>query len=323
MWIGIDTSCYTTSFAAVGNDGSILAEERRLLQVKMGSRGLAQSAALFQHIREGKDIFTKGLQSALALCQPVRAVCVSSKPRPEDGSYMPVFLAGVQAAEIMGACFGVPVYHTSHQEGHVMAGIKASAMPDIPRFLAVHLSGGTSELLLVEKQPGGFAINRLGGTIDLHAGQLVDRIGVAMGEQFPCGPALDRMALVCREQAEPVKSSVKGYDFSLSGAETELLRRLEALRQNGAPAINKDAMAQAAFRVIATSLEKVVRRAVAETKADTLLLVGGVAGSQYLKLRLQHRLHKCCRLYFTPPNYSKDNAYGVALLGLEKFKLCE
>lgn len=43
--LGIDTSCYTTSVALV-EDGRI-AQERRLLSVAQGERGLRQSSALF------------------------------------------------------------------------------------------------------------------------------------------------------------------------------------------------------------------------------------------------------------------------------------
>lgn len=312
MIIGIDTSCYTTSIALVDESGNLLAENRRILQVAEGERGLKQSAALFQHIREGKDVFAACLRQAEP--EQVKAVCVSSRPRPAEDSYMPVFLAGEQVAAVLGAAYDVPVFRTSHQEGHMMAGVKTSAMPECERFLAVHLSGGTSELLLAEENPTGFDIRLLGGTADLHAGQLVDRAGVAMGLQFPCGMELDKLACAYQGAKHTLKSSVRGYEFSLSGGEAEVMRRLSA------GDVEHGALAQGVFSLLANSLAKVIEKAVEAENVGNVLLVGGVNGSEYLKGQLQKKLNRKARLWFAPPYYAKDNAYGVALLGLRQYQ---
>lgn len=311
MIIGIDTSCYTTSMALAAEDGSLLAESRRILRVDEGKRGLAQSAALFQHIREGRAVFAECLQNVQA--DQVRAVCVSNRPRPTADSYMPVFLAGEQAAVLLGAAYHVPVFCTSHQEGHMMAGLKTSGMPQCEKFLAVHLSGGTSELLLAAENAAGFDIRLLGGTTDLHAGQLVDRTGVALGLQFPCGMELDKLACAYTGEKHTLKSWVRGYDFSLSGGEAEVMRQAAA----GA---DKGALAQGVFSLLANSLAKVIAKAADAEKVSDVLLVGGVSGSEYLKKLLQKKLNRAVRLWFAPPYYAKDNAYGVALLGLKQYQ---
>ena len=192
MIIGIDTSCYTTSIAVVDEKGSLLAENRRILEVAAGERGLAQNAALFQHIREGREVLCSCLEKFDR--KDIKAVCVSQSPRPSENSYMPVFLAGVNDAKLLAAAYGVPVFYTSHQEGHLMAGVRTAEMPQADSFLAVHLSGGTTELLLVRTAETGFEVELLGGSSDLHAGQLVDRTGVLLGLRFPCGPELDKLA---------------------------------------------------------------------------------------------------------------------------------
>ena len=311
MFIGIDTSCYTTSIAVIDEQGNLLAENRRILEVEMGERGLAQSAALFQHIREGKNVFSDCLKD-LDLSN-LKAVGVSSKPRPKEDSYMPVFLAGENIASVLAAAYKVPLFKTSHQEGHMMAGIKASAMPIKEKFLAVHLSGGTSELLLVKSNNAGFDIELLGGTNDLHAGQLLDRSGVAMGLKFPCGPEMDRLALEYKGEKHILKSSVKGYNFSLSGGEAEVMRQV----QKGE--VENGALAQGVFALLGNSLTKIINKVVIEEDVHDVLLVGGVSGSQFLKEHLLKKISRNTKLWFTPAYYAKDNAYGVALLGLKKY----
>lgn len=312
MIIGIDTSCYTTSMALVDENGKLVAENRRILQVTEGERGLKQSAALFQHIREGRDVFAECLQQAVL--EQVKAICVSSRPRPQEDSYMPVFLAGEQVATVLGAAYDVPVFRTSHQEGHMMAGIATAGMPKCDKFLAVHLSGGTSELLLAAENSGGFDIRLLGGTADLHAGQLVDRAGVAMGLSFPCGMEMDKLACAYQGEKHILKSSVRGYEFSLSGGEAEVMRRLAA------GDVEPGALAQGVFSLLANSLAKVITKAVESECVHDVLLVGGVSGSEYLKGQLQKKLNRTARLWFAPPYYAKDNAYGVALLGLRQYQ---
>lgn len=312
MIIGIDTSCYTTSVAAVDMEGALIEEERRILSVPAGSRGLSQSAALFQHVREGREVLSRCLRK-LPLSH-LRGVCVSNCPRPLPESYMPVFLAGVNAAELLSAALDVPLFDTSHQEGHLMAGQKTAKMPPRERFLAVHLSGGTTELLLAETKETGFSVKILGGSNDLHAGQLVDRVGVALGLPFPCGQQLDRLACQYEGSCHPFKKAVQGCEFSLSGAEAE------AMRQISKGTVSAGALAKGIFALLADSLAKVILTAAAEEQVNTVLLVGGVSGSHCLARQLQKQLENDMGLYFAPPRYARDNAYGVALLGLRQYE---
>lgn len=311
--LGIDTSNYRTSLCLVREDGGIAAEARQLLRVKEGERGLQQSEAVFQHV-----LNLPNLSDQLGLLERrIVAVCASSKPRPVEDSYMPVFKVGEGLAKCLSVFLGVPYYVTSHQEGHIAAGEhSAEERPQSDRFLAVHLSGGTSELLQCERAEGGYQIEKIGGSIDLYAGQLIDRVGVALGLPFPAGPHLEALA---REAAGTfrVPAAVEGLSFSLSGPESALLR---AIANGTAPAAE---IARAAEQCLANTLEKVLRRAVEEGRGKEILLVGGVAANQYIRVRLKQRLqHRAvgAKLYFCDPAYSGDNAYGVALLGWQMHK---
>lgn len=76
------------------------------------------------------------------------AVAVSERPRPVEGSYMPVFRAGVSVAESIAAALRVPVYRYSHQEGHIAA--VCGALDESVRTVSFHLSGGTGEILATQ-----------------------------------------------------------------------------------------------------------------------------------------------------------------------------
>lgn len=316
--LGIDTSNYRTSLCLIDLDGRIVAEEKQLLSVEEGEKGLQQSVALFQHVKRLPLLAKNMTMDEKRLV----AMAVSRAPRPAYGSYMPVFLAGQMAAEMMAHFQQIPLYYTTHQEGHIAAGEYTMDQPlSTQRFLAVHLSGGTSEILDCTRVEGGYMINCIGGTQDLHAGQLIDRVGVALGLPFPSGPYLEQVAaesdLYPSDEEFTVPSSVTTYTFSFSGPEAALMRAIKGKQ------IPHAQIARATEKCIANTLEKSLRKAVGDGYPRDILIVGGVSANQYIRTRLIKRLtHPAVkgRLYFADPRYAGDNAYGVARLGLIQYK---
>ena len=184
--LGIDTSCYTTSVACT--DGkSIVFSKGTMLSVAFGERGLRQSEGLFQHVKQLSpllcDLFAAIDRSDIA------CISVSAAPTAEPESYMPVFLAGLHQAETLAAALGVPLVRTNHQSGHIRAALFGNeTLLNRDRFYAVHISGGTTDLMIVEphiSEP--YRIETIGHSTDLHAGQFVDRVGVALSLPFPAG----------------------------------------------------------------------------------------------------------------------------------------
>jgi len=309
IFLGIDTSAYTSSLALVDEEQNIIADERIILQVGAGKRGLRQSEAFFQHIKNLPFLFAR---LASHFDAPVKAIGASAWPRRVEGSYMPVFSAGFSHAEVLGSFTGIPLHSFSHQEGHIMAGIKGNeALLGRAEFLAVHFSGGTSELLHVRRQQGGFLdVSPALAGLDLHAGQLVDRVGVAMGLDFPCGPELEKMARQSSGENLPLMpSSVSDKGFSFSGAET----RARKLMAEG---ISYPDIALASLRCVANTLEKSILLESDKKGIKDVLLVGGVMANSIIKERLQARLEHPAvglKLFFASPGLSSDNAVGVAL----------
>jgi N6-L-threonylcarbamoyladenine synthase len=310
-YIGFDTSCYTTSIAIVDGSGEIILDHRSVLRVKEGGRGLRQSEGVFQHIKN-LGAFA-GLKNRLHGEIKIAAAAASVKPRPLPESYMPVFTVGENAARVAAAVAGVPFFETTHQENHIMSGLWSAGGPKEERFLTVHLSGGTTELLETVRNVSGFGVRIVGGTEDISAGQLVDRVGVAMGLPFPCGPHLERLANEAEKDDLPVeiRCFARGTSTSFSGQETYAKKLLEAGE-------NRARVARAVFFCIARSLAAVIAEACSVLEVNDVLMVGGVSSNKYIRKYLEQNLS--CRLYFPKAEYCSDNAVGTALIAMQRYK---
>lgn len=299
--LGLDTSNYTTSVAVF--DGVWGENAGRLLDVPAGALGLRQNDALFQHVRR-----LPGLIHQLAergLLDEVFAVGASTRPRAVEGSYMPCFLAGEGQGRGMADVLGVPFVEVSHQQGHLAAAAwSAGHMELLDRpFLAWHLSGGTTELLRVSAEGADLRAERIGGTTDISAGQLIDRTGGLLGLTFPAGKALDGLAGQERGGGKYFPVKLCGLDFSLSGVENQI----KALAERGEAA---ETIAFFAVETVAQTVCRVTAEAQERFPGLPVLCSGGVASNS----RLRRVLTDQCGAFFAQPCYSTDNAMGVAIL---------
>ena len=366
VYLGIDTSCYTTSVAIIDEAGALLGEARQILSVRPGRCGLQQSEMVFQHTRnlprlmeeavgqvigcvktgagsvanglavaeEASTAGPSGLAGLVAVGYELAAIGVSGYPRPLEGSYMPAFLAGLSVARSVAAVTGAQVEVISHQENHLEAGLWSAGGPDVDRFLLLHASGGTTDVLLAERQQNGrYRITEVGGSMDLHAGQFVDRIGVALGLQFPTGPALEALAEKALARTAEVSASVseqsvasvseagagaapmvelpvsvRKLQVSLSGPCTAALRKLEAGAEPAALALGVE-------HALAETFARVLRNGAQEYRVRDVLLVGGVGSNNYIRQHVERKLAKLrypVRLWVPEGRFSCDNATGCA-----------
>lgn len=303
VYLGIDTSCYTTSAAVLDEAGKLIGEGRKILDVKPGRCGLQQSEMVFQHTRNLPYILEGILQGK---DYELVAIGVSGYPRPIENSYMPAFLAGSGVARTLAAATGAKLHIISHQENHLEAGVWSAGGPEAERFLLLHASGGTTDLLLAERQANGrFNLTEVGGSIDLHAGQFIDRIGVALGLKFPTGPELEKLAATAEQMVElPV--SVRKLNASLSGPATAALRKLEAGADGAALALGVQ-------YALAETFTRMLRNGAAEYNVHAVLLVGGVASNTYIRNHVTEKLAKRRVSVWVPEaRFSCDNATGCA-----------
>ncbi|HWR45212.1 O-sialoglycoprotein endopeptidase [Sporomusa sp.] len=309
--LGIDTSCYTTSVAILNELGQLVADCRRILKVKAGSRGLQQSEMVFQHTRNMPELFA---EACCNIPRPVsfKSIGVSAFPRPLPDSYMPAFLVGEGYAKALAFSHNVPLYRISHQENHVFAGIWSAGGPKSANFLAVHLSGGTTEIVRVSSD-GSLTNSRrlsleiIGCSQDIHAGQLVDRVGVLLGLPFPAGPQLEALAASHHDQAVSIPVCVREAAVSFTGPETHV-------RKLVAQGTDAGAIAAGVELSIAKAVMAMVKYAVKSTGLTEVLLVGGVMANRFIRHYLLEHLERpgVARLYFPDNIYSPDNATGAA-----------
>lgn len=298
--LGLDTSNYTTSVALF--DGTAGENVGRLLDVPAGTLGLRQSDALFQHVKRLPELFDALRERGLL--RGIEAVGASTRPRAVEGSYMPCFLAGESFGRALSASLNIPYFAVSHQQGHLAAAAWSAGRPDLldGPFLAWHLSGGTTELLLAEPEGCNVRAERIGGTSDISAGQLIDRAGILLGLPFPAGRAVDGLS---READKNLNFNVKvnGLTFSLSGVEN----KVKALAEQGERPEN-------IARFTLATVTSAVRRATATARKQypglPVLCSGGVASNRMLR----DQLTEFCGGIFAEPRYSTDNAMGTAIL---------
>ena len=297
--LGIDTSNYTTSIAFF--DGSGGENCSKLLPVKQGELGLRQSDAVFAHIKSLPELSGR-LFSHLQAAN-ITAVGVSTRPRAVEGSYMPCFLVGYSHAKLLADALNVPLIEVSHQQGHVAASLWSAGHMELMSqpHLAWHLSGGTTELLMVEPAGKNVICTKIGGTSDISAGQLIDRTGQLLQLPFPSGKHLDALS---QEAVGTDLFKVKCADmtFSLSGVQNKVQQYHE---KNGIPAET----AAYALRCVAFAVFQATKQALDLHPGLPVVFSGGVASNTMLRQVLEP-----LNPIFAQPQYSTDNAMGVAVL---------
>lgn len=305
MYIGFDTSNYTTSLAVF--DGKQMINKRKLLTVKDGERGLRQSDAVFQHTANMPELIAD-----IDLADyTIDSVAVSSRPRNINGSYMPCFLVGVSNAVAVSKFSNVPLYKTSHQVGHILAGLYSIDRLDLINkpFIAFHISGGTTEALLVEPDTVELITAKIiAQSSDLKAGQAIDRAGVMMGLTFPCGRELDRLSLLSHKEYK-IKPSMNGLDCSLSGVENKAKKMFD-------DGESFEDISKFVLTYIANSIDEMTKLIIEKYGNLPIMFVGGVMSNTLMR----ERITKKYNAYFAKPDLSCDNACGVAIYAYLKDK---
>lgn len=307
-FLGIDTSNYTTSCAVYDYDGTVI-QKKKLLPVKDGELGLRQSDAVFHHTVQVPEL----MEQLFSECETeISAVGVSDAPRRQKGSYMPCFLAGVNAARSICAVSGKPLYRFSHQQGHVAAAVYSvgDEMLLERQFLAFHVSGGTTDALLISPDKDEIIkAQMLASSLDLKAGQAVDRVGVMLGFPFPAGRFVDELALKSDKKYK-INVKLKDGNCCLSGVENkcrDMLNKGES----------KEDICRYCIDYIMTALSKMAEYQLNIYGDMPIIFAGGVMSSKVISSALSKKFGA----YFAKSEFSCDNAAGIAYLtGLKSRK---
>lgn len=326
FFLGIDTSNYKTSVSLLDHQGALFFQKSELLEVKKGECGLRQSTAYFNHGRRLPSFLKEGLDCMREKCPEgkIRAVALSFRPRNVEKSYMPVFLAGLEAGVNIGNALNIPVYGFSHQEGHIHSVISgtlnehpAVEEPEKP-FIFFHISGGTTEALLCSLDGIHYSAEIAGGTKDISLGQLLDRAGVQAGFPFPAGKYLDQLALAAPVTVKPSKVRIRDGWFNLSGQETQVRKKITPDDCSCVPGI---------FHMISELLAEEAFFLCNKYGIIDLVIAGGVGASKYLRTNVPKELEGLPgmrkattetigpRIHWGSPELSGDNGSGIAGLG--------
>lgn len=309
--LGIDTSNYTTSVALYDTVSGEIRQEKLLLPVKNGELGLRQSDAVFHHTKQLPIVIGRLFGN---ISEVPDAVGVSVRPRNIDGSYMPCFLCGEGLAESISAVNKIPLYKTSHQVGHILAALYSAKKLELvnERFIAFHVSGGTTDCLLVQPDKENILnITEIGTSLDLKAGQAVDRVGVMLGLQFPCGKQLEELAEKSTEKFK-IKSVLRDGSCSLSGVENKCKKILD----DGVP---YDDIAMYCLQYIYSAIRGMTQYALEEYGSIPIVFAGGVMSNKIIRKQLENEF----KAYFAEPEFSCDNGAGTAVfadLSIRRFR---
>ena len=308
IFLGIDTSNYTTSTAIFDSNTGKFFQQKRLLPVKPGELGLRQSDAVFHHTAQLHLLFSELVKDIDS--KDIAAIGASSRPRPVDGSYMPCFTVGENTAKSLSSALKVPLYTFSHQEGHIAAALYDSKSENLftEKFLAFHVSGGTTEAVIAKGSGYGFSLDLAAKSLDLNAGQAIDRVGLMLGLKFPCGAELEKLALQNTKKIS-VRPTLKECDCCLSGLEN-ICRRL--LENNE----SKEYIAAYCIEYIRKTLSLMTDKLLLKYGTMPVLYAGGVMSDSIIQNSFKEKYNAA----FAQPSLSSDNAVGVAYLAYRKYK---
>jgi N6-L-threonylcarbamoyladenine synthase len=323
--LGIDTSNYTTSVAIVDDEKRIIFDDRIILSVKSGERGLRQNEAIFQHINNISTLIDKAFYDLDKSF--IKSVGYSNKPRNLIGSYMPTFNVGTSCANIISKTLNLPLFKFSHQDGHIEAALINQNFQYDQSFIAFHISGGTTEILNISNFSNEGFINKIiGGSKDISYGQLIDRVGVMLDFIFPCGSSMEELLINNRKENtnsetlsnNPIgsikKIHLENNYVNLSGVENTFQKLISSNKYTKEDIISK------LFSIISESLINQILGSIEISGLNKIVLAGGVFSNSYLRKSIENSKINNCSFYFGDPNLCSDNAVGIALLSKHCFK---
>lgn len=302
-FLGIDTSNYTTSAALYISEENKIIQQKMLLPVRDGQLGLRQSDAVFHHTRQLPEIIEKLFNECVE--RDISAVSASVRPRNIQGSYMPCFLCGEGFCRSFSAINNIPMYSTSHQVGHILAALYSADRLELvkEKFIAFHVSGGTTDCLLCQPDKDNILnISETGTSLDLKAGQAIDRTGVMLGLKFPCGAELEKIAAKADKKIK-AKAVMKGGNCCLSGLENQC-RDMTGLGET------PENIAKYCLDTVAETIVSMTEYAVSQHGNLPIVFAGGVMSDFIIRERI---LSEFPGAYFAQPQFSCDNAAGVAV----------
>lgn len=313
--LGIETSCDETACGIVEDGRTVQANfiySQANEHAKYG--GIIPELASRRQIEEIVNVYESALAEAKVLPESVDVIAVTTKP-----GLIGSLLVGVNFAKALAFYYNKPIVAVDHILGHIAANY--ITYPELePPFLCLTVSGGHTSILLVETYT---SYKIIGTTYDDAAGEAFDKVGRALGLEYPAGQKIDELAALGNSKRYILpRPKVEGheFDFSFSGLKTAVINTLHNLAQRGEQVIVEDMAASFQNVVVEILTEKFIKAAF-HLKINKLCLSGGVSANKQLRSTLEQK----CRIHgfnlFMPKlEFCGDNGAMIASQGYYEFK---
>ncbi len=278
--LGIESSCDDTAVALVG-DGRLLASKTASqAEIHALFGGVVPELASRRHYQALGPLFDMALEQAGLCANDIDVIAVARGP-----GLLGSLLVGVSFAKALAFGLDKPLLGINHLHAHLLA--TGLTMPVIYPGIAMLVSGGHTHIYRVES-PASFI--QLGRSLDDAAGEAFDKVGTALGLDYPAGRAIDQLAAGGDDQAIALPRPYldnSNLDFSFSGLKTaaiEHLRQQNLLRQGRRPTKAVHDFCASLNRAVADTLvTKTGRALLANRDAKAVWLAGGVAANSMIR----------------------------------------
>ncbi len=309
---GIETSCDETAVAVL-EDGRKLLSNLLASQVHLHEKfgGVVPEVAARAHVENINPLITMALTEAGIWVMDIEAVAVTVGP-----GLVGALLVGIAAGKAIALALDVPFIGVNHMEGHIYANF-LNREPLQEPYVSFLVSGGHTMLVYVP-EPHRYEV--LGQTLDDAAGEAFDKIARFIGLGFPGGPAIDALAKRGDPSAIrfPRAATERGYDFSLSGLKTAVVRYVKDVRARGEEIDPADLAASFQEAVVEVQVDKTI--AAARDKGVSKIVLGGgvVANTRLRKLMAETAEEQNLELLIPPIDLCTDNAAMIACAGYHR-----
>ena len=310
--LGIETSCDETA-AAVVEDGRTIRSNVVASQTEIHHRfgGVVPELASRAHVELLTPLVEQALERAGLGFADVEGVAVTTGP-----GLVGSLLVGVAAAKAIALATRAPFVGINHLEGHIYANVLEHDDAE-PPYVAFIVSGGHT-LLAHVPEPHRYEV--LGQTVDDAAGEAFDKVARFLGQGFPGGPAIDRLAQKGDPNAVrfPRAMEGQGYDFSLSGLKTAVIRHVRRERAAGREPGLEDVAASFQEAVVDVQVQKTMAAAT-DRGVGKVLLGGGVVANTRLRDRmLEAGQERGISVLYPSLELCTDNAAMIATAGYHR-----
>jgi len=314
--LAIETSCDETAIAVLETkNGFKILSNIVASQIKIHAPwgGVVPNLAKREHIKNLPLVLKRALKEAKIGIKKINLIAVTVGPGLEPALWTGINFAEELYKNLKSQNPNLKIIGINHMEGHIFSAILDSKNKIVFPALALLVSGGHTELVLVKDW---LKYKIIGQTRDDAAGEAFDKVAKMLGLPYPGGPQIAaKAAQNFKSQNSNLKINLprpminsKDYDFSFSGLKTAVLYKLKELGKAKSQRLKVEICAEFQQAVIDVLISKTIR-AVKEYKIKTVILGGGVAANKELRKQLGNKTN----LLLPEIKFTTDNAAMIAV----------